>query len=67
MQSQERRGGRFPYLRVPVKNSPFNAGNEGSVPGQVIKTPHAVGQIKPHTATDILHTKTKAGCSQINK
>ena len=28
-----------------VKNSPSNAGDGGSVPGQGTKTPHALGQL----------------------
>ena len=34
-----------------IKNSPFNAENVGSIPGQGTKIPHAMGQLSPHIAT----------------
>ena len=37
---------------VPVvKNSPPNAGNMGSIPGQGTKIPHATEQLNLHAAT----------------
>ena len=34
-----------------IKNSPFNAENVGSIPGQGTKIPHAMGQLSPRIAT----------------
>ena len=34
-----------------VKNLPFIAGDEGSIPGWRTKIPHAMGQLSPHVAT----------------
>ena len=34
-----------------VKNLPSNAGDMGSVPGQVARIPHAVGLLSPHAAS----------------
>ena len=34
-----------------VKNPPSNAGDTGSIPGQVTKIPHAVEQLSPQAAT----------------
>ena len=34
-----------------VKNPPSNAVDVGSIPAQVTKIPHAVGQLSLHTAT----------------
>ena len=34
-----------------VKNLPVTAGDMGSIPGQGTKVPHAVGQLRPSTAT----------------
>ena len=34
-----------------VKNLPSHAGDKGSVLGQGTKTPHATGQLSPHSAT----------------
>ena len=34
-----------------VKNLPSNAGDPGLIPGQGTKIPHAVGQLRPRTAT----------------
>ena len=34
-----------------VKNSPSNAGDTGSIPGQGTKIPHATGQLSPCTTT----------------
>ena len=42
--------GDFPGGPV-VKNLPFNAGDESSIPGQRTKIPHAVGQLTPRAAT----------------
>ena len=33
------------------KESPYNAGDAGSIPGQGTKIPHAVGQLSPRTTT----------------
>ena len=33
-----------------VKNLPSKAGDEGSIPSQGTKTPHAMGQLSQHTA-----------------
>ena len=38
-----------------VKNPPYNAGDGGSIPGQVTKIPHAAGQLSlPATTTDLV-------------
>ena len=42
--------GDFPGGPV-VKNSPSNAEEVGSIPGQETKIPHAVDQLRPHNAT----------------
>ena len=34
-----------------VKNPPYNAGDVGSIPGQVSKIPHAAGQLSPRPTT----------------
>ena len=34
-----------------VNNPPFNAGNVGSILGQGIKVPHAMGQLSPCATT----------------
>ena len=34
-----------------VKHPPSNAGDQGSIPGQGTKIPHAAGQLSLHTAT----------------
>ncbi|XP_066869657.1 protein FAM210B, mitochondrial isoform X2 [Kogia breviceps] len=34
-----------------VKNSPYSAGDAGSIPGQETKIPHAKGQLSPCTTT----------------
>ena len=31
-----------------VKNTPCNAGDVGSIPGQGTKIPHTLGQLSPH-------------------
>ena len=43
-----------------VKNLPSNEGNEGSIPRQGTKIPHATLQLSLCAATKIL-------CSQVNK
>ena len=43
-----------------VKNLPFNGGDVGLIPGRETKIPHALGRLRPCTAT-------KTGCNQINK
>ena len=43
-----------------VKNLLCNAGDTGSIPGQGTKILYAIGQLSPHTTTEI-------SCSQINK
>ena len=40
----------FPGGEV-VKNTPSNAGDVGSIPGQGTRFPHAAGQLSPRTAT----------------
>ena len=42
--------GDFPGGPV-IKNLPCNAGNVGLIPGQGIKIPHAMEQVRPHDAT----------------
>ena len=34
-----------------VKNLPYNAGDDGSMPGQGTKIPHAAGKLSPRAAT----------------
>ena len=34
-----------------VKNPPYNAGDTGSIPGQVLKIPYATGQLNPRATT----------------
>ena len=36
-----------PVVKIP----PFNAGDEGSIPGQGTNIPHAMGQLSPCAAT----------------
>ena len=43
-----------------VKNPPYNAGDEGSIPGQGTKIPHAVGQLSPHATTTELESLSAA-------
>ena len=38
-----------------VKNQPFNAGDEGSIPGRGAKIPHAVGQLSPRPLEPVRH------------
>ena len=44
-----------------VRNPPPNAGDVGSTPGQGTKTPHAVGQLSPHSITE---PKCSGACVQ---
>ena len=45
--------GDFPGGPV-VKNPPYNAGDAGSIPGQVTKIPRAAGQLSPrNTITEL--------------
>ena len=46
--------GDFPRGPV-VKNSPSNAEEVGSIPGQETKIPHAVGQLSLHRTTEPTH------------
>ena len=46
--------GDFPGGPV-VKNSPSNAEEVGSIPGQETKIPYAVGQLSLHRATEPTH------------
>ena len=34
-----------------VKNLPYSAGDEGSIPGEGTKIPHAAGQLSPRATT----------------
>ena len=38
-----------------VENPPCNAGEEGSIPSQGTKIPHAPGQLSPYTPTEPTH------------
>ena len=39
-----------------VKNPPYNAGDEASIPGQGTKIPHAAGQLSPcATTTELMY------------
>ena len=39
-----------------VKNTPYNAGDAGSIPGQGTKIPYAMGQLSPSTTTtELVH------------
>ena len=50
--------GDFPH--DPVKTLPCNTGDEGSIPGQGTKIPHALEQLSLHATTrDSLCTTTK--------
>ena len=56
-----------------VKNSPCNAGGEGSIPGLGTKIPHAAGQLSTCGTTRVscakmkrLHAAIKTQCGQIN-
>ena len=42
-----------------VKNSPPNAGNMGSIPGQGTKVLHALGQLTPRASARSLNTALK--------
>ena len=50
-----------------VKTLPFNARDEGSIPGQETKIPHATGQLSLHaTATEMaLHNQREAHVPQL--
>ena len=64
---QERLGPRdFPGGPV-VKTLPFNARDEGSIPGQGTKIPHATGQLSLHaTATEMaVHSQREAHVPQL--
>ena len=37
-----------------VKTSPFNSGVEGSIPGQGVKIPHALGPKKQNKKTEAI-------------
>ena len=57
-----------------VTNPLFNAGDNGSIPGQGTKIPPALGQLNPHATTKrvtcdttkVLHAATKTRGSQIS-
>ena len=53
-ENHEVRERNFPGVQV-VKNTPSNAGDLGSIPGQGTKIPHAVGQLSLHIATNEVH------------
>ena len=51
------------FLHGPVvKTLPSNSGNEGSIPGQGTKIPHATGQPSPSTKV-----KTQCSLNKISK
>ena len=51
-----------------VKNSPFEAGNVGLIPGPGIKIPHAAGQLSPcSTTTEPATTTTRCRASLLDQ